>query len=1267
VPDSSGISLTFGAVERKRGHLVGLVRVHLGDALLYADTVRLDVAEDRRAFAEEVVMVADGATVSAAEIERALLTSLDDAVAHEQGRADEDAAPGGSGRGGSQADLLVEIGSAAELFHDPSGAPFARFGIGAHRETWSTKSSGFRRWLVRGFWERHQKAPNGEAISSARNVLEARAQFDGPTRPVYLRVAPDGLGGIVIDLGDPEWRVAHISPSGWRIVSDLSIPFRRSAGTLALPMPVGGGSLDTFRDFANVHDDDAWARIKGWLRGAARPTGPYWLLALYGEMGSAKTTIARLLASLIDPAMPALRSDPREVRDFVIAAQSRWVVAHDNVSHIQPWLSDAMCRTATGGGFATRELYSDADEVLFEATRPQLMTGITEYVTRGDLLDRAMQETLLAIPPHLRRRETELNTAFEAARPGLVGALFDDLAAGLQSAPSVKLPLLPRMADAAAWAVAVEAGRGEEPRFLDACWASIDSAHLQAIEASVIGPAIMKLLQDLSAFGEAWEGTAEDLLDKLADLAGSPANKAKFWPKSGRGLSGELQRLAPALRGIGVKLVTGRREPKTGRRLILLAVADDSLFGRSGDEKPGSPYEVAATSSHSSPGAFSDADQEGEGVTMTSSPIVTGAGHFVTHDGRVTNGVTQGDERGDGLTRKGDEGDDLAAHLSDDTNFCSPGAPIRVVETAAEASQVVVDLLVAPVLGLDTETTGLDPRSHRVRLVQVATAEGRVYVFDLFRLDAGLLAPLFDPTTGPVLVGHNLRFDLGFLAEAGLPLPNGPRLFDSMLGAHLLEDGADRFPAGHFTLAGVAERYLGVALDKSLQTSDWSGPLSDEQIAYAARDAAVLPRLHAVMAERLREHDLERVARLEMRALPALVWLERTGAPFDAEGWGVLAEQAARRQMELDHALTQASGTASDQTDLFGDTAGTVNWGSPEQVKRVLADRGHVVERVDEATLARLLDVEPLAQLLLDYREAAKRVGTYGLDFLKHVHPTTGRVHADWHQLGSRAGRMSCSKPNLQQIPRDRAYRACFRPAEGRAFVKADFSQIELRIAAEIANDERLLAAYAAGEDVHALTAAEVLGRRNGSVTKEDRQAAKALNFGLIYGAGGPTLCATAKTSYGVELSESDAMTFRRRFFDLYAGLKRWHCGQPGEDRPVDTRSLAGRRRLGVTRFTEKLNSPVQGTGADGLKAALALLWETRDRCPSAAPVLVVHDEIVLECDAADAEQAQAWLTDCMARGMQSFLTRVPVVVEATIERDWSGTPLDLDADQEVA
>lgn len=576
-------------------------------------------------------------------------------------------------------------------------------------------------------------------------------------------------------------------------------------------------------------------------------------------------------------------------------------------------------------------------------------------------------------------------------------------------------------------------------------------------------------------------------------------------------------------------------------------------------------------------------------------------------------------------------------------------------------TEALPTLQAAEVVGLDTETTGLDPRGDRVRLVQFAVPDGLVYIVDLDLVDVRGLAPLFASLDGPIIVGHNLKFDLQFLAEAGLPVPNGPRLLDTMIVAHLLEDGAGHFPKGHFGLAAVAERYIGETLDKTEQASDWSGPLADEQIRYAARDAAVLPKIAAAMREQVREADLERVANLEMRALPAVVWLERTGAPFDVAAWTTLAEQAARRQVELEQQLAETAGTL----DMLGYS--TVNWSSSKQVAEVLQARGRDVTSVDEDVLASLSETEPLAGVLLEYREHAKLVGTYGLGALKHVSASTGRVHADWKQLGTRAGRMSCSGPNLQQIPRARAYRACIRPTDGRVLVKADYSQIELRIAAEIANDERLLTAYEAGEDVHMLTAGQVLGRHNGEVTKEARQAAKAINFSLLYGCGGPTLRRTAKRDYGVELSEADARRFRQRFFETYPGLKAWHRTHPGQEHPIDTRTLAGRRRREVTSFTEQINTPVQGTGADGFKAALALLWETRDRVPSAAPVLAIHDEIVLECDAADVEQARKWLTDCMTRGMASFLTRVPVVVEATIERDWSGTPLTSDTEQGVA
>ena len=200
-----------------------------------------------------------------------------------------------------------------------------------------------------------------------------------------------------------------------------------------------------------------------------------------------------------------------------------------------------------------------------------------------------------------------------------------------------------------------------------------------------------------------------------------------------------------------------------------------------------------------------------------------------------------------------------------------------------------------------------------------------------------------------------------------------------------------------------------------------------------------------------------------------------------------------------------------------------------------------------------------------------------------------------------------------------------------------------------------MLAAYRAGEDLHTLTAAAVLGRSNGTVRPEDRQAAKALNFGLLYGMGAERLREHAATNYGVQLSDDEAVRFRERFFQTYPGLRRWHRSH--SEGLLDTRTLAGRRRRRVSKFTEKLNTPIQGTGADGLKVALALLWETRGRCPSAAPVLVVHDEIVVECDATEAGRAEEWVRECMTKGMAGLLHEVPVVVETKVARDWSGTP----------
>jgi DNA polymerase-1 len=574
------------------------------------------------------------------------------------------------------------------------------------------------------------------------------------------------------------------------------------------------------------------------------------------------------------------------------------------------------------------------------------------------------------------------------------------------------------------------------------------------------------------------------------------------------------------------------------------------------------------------------------------------------------------------------------------------GTPVLVCDTH-QLTAVLPRLLAAPVIGLDTETTGLDPFTDRLRLVQLALPDGSVYVVDCFAVDPRLLAPLFAAPDGPTLVGHNLAFDLRFLVQAGLPVPPGRRLFDTMLATQVL-DATGRQPS----LAEIVRRFLDRDLPKELQTADWSGSLSPAMLDYAAQDAAVLLPLFTVLTSELEAAGLLRVLELESRTLPAVVWLAHAGAPFDSDAWRAVSDAAYAEQLRLAEELDALATDLLGPNTLFGHT---VNWDSAPQVLRLLQEIGLDVTDTREETLAQHRE-HPLVAKLVAYREAAKRAGTYGLDWLRFVHPLTGRIHGDWRQVGTASGRMACTRPNLQNIPRDSRYRACFRPGEGRVLVKADYSQIELRIAAELSGDERMLAAFARGEDLHTLTASLLLRKAPDAVTKEDRQLAKAVNFGLLYGMGPAAFADYARTAYGLTLTDAEAKTLRDRFFAAYPGLKRWHRSQP--DGAVAVRTASGRRRV-VERFTEKLNTPVQGSSSDVLKLALAFLWETRHQCPSAVPVLVVHDEITLECDVDEAARARDWLVDCMQRGMQQFLRRVPVAVEATICRDWAGTPVD--------
>ena len=464
---------------------------------------------------------------------------------------------GGNGKSGDekqkrtpQADKLIELSMDAKLFHDADGNCYADLDIDGHRETRRVKCKEFSGWLKRRYFESENAAPNNEAMATAIGMIEAHAHYKAPERKVFVRSG--GMDGkIYIDLCDAAWRAVEIDVEGWRIVNEPPVRFRRSAGMQPLPIPVHGGTVGTLKDYLNVRSGDDFILAVSWLLAALRNTGPYPVLALAGEHGSAKSTFSLILRRLCDPNTAPLRSLPREDRDLFIAASNSHVLAFDNISGLPAWISDTLCRLATGGGFATRTLFTDQDETLFSASRPIILNGIEEIVTRPDLADRSIFLTLDPIPRDRRRLEKEILAAFELDCPKIFGTLLTALSGGLQRLPYTRLDDLPRMADFALWAAACEASLWDDGAFQAAYSRNIDGAVESVIEADAVACAV----RDLMADRDEWEGTAAFLLVELSGIVSERVAKSKTWPADPIRMSGRLRRAAPLLRKIGVGIV----------------------------------------------------------------------------------------------------------------------------------------------------------------------------------------------------------------------------------------------------------------------------------------------------------------------------------------------------------------------------------------------------------------------------------------------------------------------------------------------------------------------------------------------------------------------------------------------------------------------------------------------------------------------------------------------------------------------------------------
>lgn len=462
--------------------------------------------------------------------------------------------PRGNERSGrpSTVDVLIALAdeSGAELWHTPEGDAYATLPAGDHREHWPVGSRAMRQWLAARYYVARQRGPGAQALQEAVDALAGRALYAGPKYPVFTRLAHT-TESIYLDLADPDWRAIEVTPTGWRIVENPPVRFRRPRGALPLPAPVGGGDIGELREYMNVGTEDDWRLLVSWLVGALRPTGPYPILVLQGEQGSAKSSAARLLRGLVDPNIAPVRAAPRDERDLMIAARNGWFVAFDNLSTVPDWLSDALCRIATGGGFATRTLYADTEETIINAQRPIILNGIDDLVHRDDLRDRALVLHLPVIPDEKRRDERTLHQQYEVARPLILGALLDAVSMALYRQDSIRLGALPRMADFAIWVSAAEpALPWPEGAFLTTYTGSRLEQAAEAAEYDLVAGAVRALVNK----GGIWTGTAAALLEQLNELTDEQTRRSRGWPTTPRALGNRLRRIAPMLRAVGVEV-----------------------------------------------------------------------------------------------------------------------------------------------------------------------------------------------------------------------------------------------------------------------------------------------------------------------------------------------------------------------------------------------------------------------------------------------------------------------------------------------------------------------------------------------------------------------------------------------------------------------------------------------------------------------------------------------------------------------------------------
>ncbi len=463
----------------------------------------------------------------------------------------------------TQADKLVKLAlENLTLFHAPDGEGFADLIVNGVRQTHALRTKAFRDWLSSTFFDLENKAPGGQALQDTLGALEGQARFRGEEHQVFVRFAVTEIEGntrLYLDLGTSDWSAIEIDSSGWKLVNLPPVRFKRPKSLRSLPMPVTGGSVKELLPVLNLGLDE-YPLLAGWLASCFMPKGAYPLLNLLGEQGTAKTTTARFIKNLIDPAEGGIRSAPRNEDDLIIGARGSHILAFDNLSSVSPALSDALCRLSTGGGIGKRTLYSDSEETIIEAMRPVILTGIEELATRPDLLDRAVLLELPLILETGRKPLEQIEAAFLKVAPRVLGALLTAASQALKNKATVKLDKLPRMADFAVWVTACESALDLKPgEFLLAYAEARNMGNSAAIDSHPVPQKVIELLSEQ----DTWIGTFKKLLEALLELfpkrgKSETPDVPREFPKSPKALGDDLRRYATVLRAAGIEYTKDR-------------------------------------------------------------------------------------------------------------------------------------------------------------------------------------------------------------------------------------------------------------------------------------------------------------------------------------------------------------------------------------------------------------------------------------------------------------------------------------------------------------------------------------------------------------------------------------------------------------------------------------------------------------------------------------------------------------------------------------